>query len=150
MIPIKSRVEIDKIREAGIILAKIAENLKKNIKVGITTAELDGIAEKEFSCHGAISAFKGYRGFPANICTSLNEEVVHGIPGERKLKEEDILSLDLGIKIDGYYADMAFTQPVKETTNRMKEFIEVCQESLARGIKECRRRAAKSRCISTI
>lgn len=138
MITIKNKEEIDKIGKAGKILSKISNILKKSIKAGITTGELDKIAEREFDYFGVIPAFKGYRGFPANICTSINEEVVHGIPGERKLEQGDILSIDLGIKLDGYYADMAFTQAVGRIKPQIKRLIEVCKEALRRGIQQAK------------
>ncbi|MBL7129897.1 MAG: type I methionyl aminopeptidase [Candidatus Omnitrophica bacterium] len=138
MIEVKTKEEIDRIRKAGKILAKVSNTLKKNIKAGIITGELDKLAEKEFCNFGVVSAFKGYRGFPANICTSVNEEVVHGIPGDRRLSEGDILSIDLGIKLDGYYADMAFTQPVGKVKPYIRKFINVTREALSKGIKQSR------------
>lgn len=138
MIKIKTKQEIDIIYEAGKILGKVADVLKKNIKAGVMTRELDSIAEKEFDKFGVVSAFKGYRGFPANICSSINEEVVHGIPNERKLQEGDILSIDLGIKLDGYYADMAFTQPVGKIKPELKKLIDTTREALTKGIYQAR------------
>ncbi len=136
MIGIKTKEEIKKIGHAGKILAKISNTLKKQVKSGITTGDLDKLAEKEFVRFNVVSAFKGYRGYPANICTSVNEEVVHGIPGDRKLSDGDILSIDLGIKLDGYYADMAFTQPVGKIKPQVKKLISVTQEALSRGVKQ--------------
>lgn len=138
MIGIKTKAEIDKIGQAGKLLAKVAQLLKKHVKSGIATKDLDELAEKEFRNLGVVSAFKGYRGFPANICTSINEEVVHGIPGERRLREGDILSIDLGIKLDGYYADMAFTQPVGKIKPQINRFINVTREALSKGIKQAK------------
>lgn len=138
MIKTKTKSEINKIGQAGKILAKVSDIIKKNIKLGVTTEELDELAEKEFDRFGVISAFKGYRGFPANICSSINEEVVHGIPSNRKLSEGDILSVDLGIKVDGYYADMAFTQPVGKIKPRIKKLINITRQALHKGIKQAR------------
>ena len=138
MIGIKTKEEIQKIGQAGKVLAKISQSLRKSVKSGITTGYLDKLAEKEFEKFGATSAFKGYRGFPANICTSVNDEVVHGIPGERKLREGDILSIDLGVNLDGFYADMAFTLPVGRVKPQVSRFINVTREALSKGIKQSR------------
>lgn len=136
MIGIKTKEEIRKIGRVGKILAKVSNTLKKHIKSGISTGDLDLLAEKEFRKFGVVSAFKGYRGFPANICTSVNEEVIHGIPGERKLSDGDILSIDLGIKLDGFYADMAFTQPIGRVKPQIKKIISITREALSKGIKQ--------------
>jgi len=138
MIKTKTKREINKISQAGRILAKVADIIKKNINPGVTTQELDELAEKEFDRFGVISAFKGYRGFPANICSSVNEEVVHGIPSNRELSEGDILSVDLGVKLDGYYADMAFTQSVGKIKPRIKKLINITRQALHKGIKQAR------------
>jgi methionyl aminopeptidase len=138
MIKIKTREEISIIARAGEILSKVSDVLRKHIKAGIATRELDSIAEGEFSKNGVVSAFKGYRGFPANICCSINEEVVHGIPGERKLSQGDILSIDLGIKLDGYYADAAFTQQVGKIRPELTRLINVTKEALFRGIRQAK------------
>jgi len=138
MIKIKTKEEIDTIGRAGKILVKVAELLKKNTKAGITTKELDSIAEKAFDKFGVVSAFKGYKGFPASICSSINEEVVHGIPDSRKLSDGDMLSIDLGVKLDGYYADMAFTQPVGKVKAEIKRLMDITKEALARGIRQAK------------
>ena len=138
MIKIKTKEEIKNISKAGEILSEVAEVLRKHIKVGVTTKELDAIAEQEFDKRGVVSAFKGYRGFPASICSSVNEEVVHGIPGERKLSEGDLLSIDLGIKLDGYYADMAFTQAVGKIKPELKRLVNITKEALAKGIRQAK------------
>jgi len=138
MISIKSQEEIEKIRSAGKILAEVAKILRKNVKVGVTTQYLDDLAEKEFKRKDVISAFKGYRGYPKNICASINEEVVHGIPDERKLAEGDILSLDLGVKLGKYFADMAFTEPVGKIDSCKKKLISVTREALRLAIKQVR------------
>lgn len=138
MIKIKTIEEIEKIKRASEILSNISKIIKKNIKVDMTTKELDELAQKEFEDFGVISAFKGYRGFPANICTSVNEEVVHGIPSERRLSEGDIVSIDIGIKLDGYYSDMAFTQAIGKVKPAIKKLIDVTKEALAKGINQAR------------
>lgn len=138
MIGIKTKEEIKKISRAGKILTKVANTLRKHAKSGVVTGDLDQLAKKELDNFGVVSAFKGYRGYPANICTSVNEEVVHGIPGNRKLSDGDILSIDLGIKLDGYYADMAFTQPIGRIKPQIKKFINVTREALNKGIKQSR------------
>lgn len=138
MIIIKGEEEIKKMRKAGSILAKIARVLQKHVRPRVSTAALDEVAREEFARHGVVSAFKGYRGFPAHICTSVNEEVVHGIPGERTLNDGDIVSIDLGIKSDGYYVDMAFTHPVGRVPSALKKYIAITRESLMKGIKQAR------------
>ena len=112
MISIKSEREIQLMKEAGRIVAETHELLKKNIKPGITTKELDEIAENYILSQGATPAFKGYGGFPASICASINHEVVHGIPGNKTLQEADIISIDIGTIKDQYYGDAARTYPV--------------------------------------
>ncbi|MDI9476424.1 MAG: type I methionyl aminopeptidase [Natronincolaceae bacterium] len=135
MIYIKSRNEIELMREAGRIVAQAHELIKKAIRPGITTGELDQIAEKHILKAGAAPAFKGYRGFPASICASINHEVVHGIPGPRKLEEGDIISIDIGSVYKGYYGDAARTHAVGEVSPRARELIEVTKESFYEGIK---------------
>lgn len=135
MIYIKSRNEIELMREAGRIVAQTHELIKEAIKPGITTEELDQIAEKHILKVGAAPAFKGYRGFPASICASVNHEVVHGIPGPRKLEEGDIISIDIGSVYKGYYGDAARTHAVGEISPRARELIEVTRESFYEGIK---------------
>jgi methionyl aminopeptidase len=138
MVKIKTKEEIGAISEAGKILVKISNILKKHIKPGVATEDLDVIAGREFDKFNVESAFKGYRGFPANICSSINEEVVHGIPSSRKLSDGDILSIDLGVKLDGYYADMAFTQPVGKINTQLKKLIDITKEALIKGIRQAR------------
>ncbi len=138
MIIIKSRSEIEKMRKAGNIVGKTHEELKKHIKPGITTKELDEIAEDTIRSLGAIPAFKGYGGFPASICASINEEVVHGIPGLKKLKDGDIISIDIGAIFDGYYGDSANTYPVGETSEEANKLIEVTRDSFYEGLKFCK------------
>ncbi len=136
MIILKSKREIQYMREAGEVIAKSREALEKAVRVGITTAELDRIAEEVIKKQGAIPAFKGYKGFPANICTSVNEQVVHGIPGLRKLKDGDIISIDMGAIKKGYYGDSAFTLPVGEIDEETKKLLAVTEEALMKGIEK--------------
>lgn len=130
----KSPQEIAIMREAGRIVAAIIDVLTKEVRPGVTTGELDETAVYEFKKRGAIASFKGYRGFPSSICTSVNEEVVHGIPGNRVLKEGDIISLDIGAFSNGFHADAAVTLPVGRINQKVRELIEVTREALMAGI----------------
>lgn len=134
MIYIKSRKEIELMREAGRIVAQAHELIRDAIKPGVTTKELDQIAEKHILGKGAIPAFKGYGGFPANICASINHEVVHGIPGLKKLKDGDIISIDIGAIYKGYYGDAAKTHPVGNVSQKAQELIDVTRQSFYEGI----------------
>jgi len=138
VIELKTKEEIRIMASAGKILARIAQDLKRNIKAGISTQELDDLTEGLLRREGVVSAFKGYRGYPANICVSINEEVVHGIPGERKIKPGDIVSIDLGIEKGGYCSDMAFTLSVGDVSTNLKKLIEVTKKALDLGIKQAR------------
>ncbi len=139
MIILKSDRELKLMKQAGKIAAHTLEILEKAIKPGITTQELDKIAEEYILSKGARPAFKGYRGFPATICTSINEQVVHGIPGERRLEKGDIISIDVGVVIDGYYGDTAATFPVGKVNREAEELIEITQNCFFEGIKYARR-----------
>lgn len=134
MIELKSEREIKIIRENGVIVALTLEYLKEKMNPGIRTIELDRLAEDFIKKKKALPAFKGYRGFPGNICVSVNEEVVHGIPKERVLKEGDIVSVDIGVFKDGFYADGAWTFPVGQITPEAKRLLEVAEKSLETGI----------------
>lgn len=135
---IKSPAEIAVLREAGHVLAEIMEELKRSLKSGMTTQEVDSYAEALILARRVIPAFKGYRGFPGCICISVNEEVVHGIPGEKKICEGDIVSLDCGIVHEGYYSDTAVTVPVGEIKPEIKDLLKVTEESLHAGIEQAR------------
>ena len=111
-ITIKSPQEIAAMRRAGAIVGEVLALLRRSVEPGITTKELDTIAHKEIVRHGAKPTFKGYRGFPASICTSINEEIVHGIPSKRVLKEGDIIKMDVGATLDGFIGDAAISVPV--------------------------------------
>lgn len=134
MIVIKSNNEIDIMREAGKIVAGAHRLVKKAIVPGITTAELDRVAKDYILKKGAVPAFKGYQGYPANICTSLNNQVVHGIPGPIPLKEGDIVSVDIGAFYNGYCGDAARTHPVGQITPEAKKLIEVTRNSFYKGL----------------
>ena len=138
MIGIKSKKEIELIRRASGVVAKVINQLKEYLKPGISTGELDRIAQRLLKQLGAVSAFKGYHGYPANICTSVNEGVVHGIPGKRRLCEGDIISLDVGAKLNGYFGDIAWTFPVGKVSPPTAKLMKVGQEALARGIAKAR------------
>ena len=136
MITIKSPAEIDLLRKSGKILASIVEELKGSLKSGIKTKDIDQKAEHLITAHDTKPAFKGYRGFPACICVSVNEEVVHGIPGNRLIKDGDIVSVDIGIVYGEYFSDTAFTVGVGEIDAGKQTLIDVTRESLHRGIEE--------------
>jgi methionyl aminopeptidase len=136
MIILKSRAEIEKMRKSNAIVAVVLEELRKKIRPGVKTIELDRLSEELALKKGARPAFKGYRGYPYSLCTSVNSEVVHGMPSERELKEGDIVSLDFGILNDGYYGDAAVTVPVGEITPAAGRLLKVTEEALYRGIAE--------------
>jgi len=136
MIILKSEREINYLRDAGRIVAETHEEVKKAVKPGVTTLELDRIAEEYIKGRGAIPAFKGYHGFAGNICASVNEEVVHGIPGLRKLKTGDNVSIDIGAVINGYNGDAAITVPVGAIDAEVQKLLDVTEESLYKGIEQ--------------
>lgn len=138
MIIIKSNKEIELMREAGKIVAETHEILKEAITPGISTLELDKIAENNIKKYGAIPSFKGYGGFPASICASVNDAVVHGIPNNSLLKEGDIVSLDIGAYYKGYHGDAARTHGVGVISENDRNLIEVTRESFYEGIKFAR------------
>lgn len=138
MIICKTPREIEIMREAGRIVALTHKELQQHIQPGMTTKELDRIAEKFIRSMGAIPSFKGYNGFRGSICTSINEELVHGIPGNRKLKKGDIISIDIGAKYNGYHGDSAWTYPVGEIDEDSKRLLEVTEKSLFVGLKEAK------------
>ncbi len=138
MIKLKSKREISLMREAGKIVASVLAELEKVIKAGITTAMLDKIAEKEIRRHKAEPAFLGYHNFPASICTSVNEQVVHGIPGLRRLEEGDIISIDVGVRLKGYYGDAAATFPVGVIDQKARKLIDVTRTSLQKAVEAMR------------
>ena len=144
MIIIKSWREIDCIRRSNKIVAAVFGEIKKMVRPGIATRDLDRAAERLIRAQGGVPAFKGYKPmgyqseFPASMCISVNEEVVHGIPGPRKLKEGDIVSLDVGVLLNGYYGDAALTLPVGIISEEAKRLIEVTERALYVGIEEAK------------
>ncbi len=139
MIIFKSPEEIDRMRRAGRVVATTIDRLLEVVRPGITTKELDQIAEKSIRSEGCLPSFKGYRGFPASICTSVNDEVVHGIPGPKVVREGDLLSLDVGAIWEGYHGDSAVTvivgSPPSDTAEKL---VRVAEESLEAAIAELR------------
>ena len=138
MIKIKSLHEIQKMRAAGRIVAEVFEVLKPNIVPGITTRELDKIAAEHIKKSGATCSFYNYSGYPGHVCISINDEVIHGIPGKRKLADGDIVSVDVGACIDGYHGDAARTFAVGNISAEAKKLIEVTEASFWRGIEFAR------------
>lgn len=138
MITIKTQEEIQIMAESGKILAEIMEKLKARVRPGITTKELDRAAQALIFESKAIPAFKGYENFPAVLCASVNNQIVHAVPSERELKEGDILSLDLGIKYKGFFADMAITLSAGEVNSEVLRLIRATKKALKLGIKKAR------------
>ncbi|MEA1872740.1 MAG: type I methionyl aminopeptidase [Chloroflexota bacterium] len=134
MVIIKSPEEIAIMRQCGEILAHILDRLRDEVKPGIKTRQLDVIAANEVKRRGARPSFKNYHGFPANLCVSINDEIVHGIPGERMLQEGDIVSLDAGVNFNGFHTDAAITVGVGKISDQAKELIAVTEGSLKAGI----------------
>lgn len=133
----KSDEELATMAEAGKIVAGVLELLRREIQPGVSTGKLDKAAERYIQEHGGTPAFKGYRGFPASICVSVNEAVVHGIPGSRLLVEGDVVSLDVGVIFNGYVADAATTAPVGEIDAEAERLMTATRDALAAGINEC-------------
>lgn len=140
MITLKSERELDYLRAASRLVAEVLEELRKIIisAPGITTKELDSLAESLILKRGAKPAFKGYRGFPSSLCTSVNEQVVHGIPSSYKLQSGDIISLDLGVKLNGYYGDAAITVGIGKVSNEVNRLLQVTEEALYKGIEQAK------------
>lgn len=136
MIVRKSDYELKLMRIAGRIVAETHKVLAKEIRPGISTKELDQIAEDFIRSKGASPSFLGYGGFPASVCTSINEELVHGIPGNRVLKEGDIISIDIGAEYKGYHGDSAWTYGVGKISNEAKKLLKVTEESLYKGLEK--------------
>lgn len=138
MIICKSQRELEIMREAGKLVALTHRELSRYIQAGITTGELDHIAETFIRKHGGKPSFKGYGGFTGSICTSVNEELVHGIPGKRKLQDGDIISIDIGVEIDGYHGDSAWTYAVGEIDPVTQKLMKVTEESLFKGLEQAK------------
>ena len=135
MIILKSSQEIDKMARSGKVASRAMADVFENIKPGITTRKLDKIAYNAIVKSGGVPAFKGYRGFPASICASINEQVVHGIPDGTRLKDGDILSVDLGVVLDGYNSDLARTFTVSEVDGDVLKLVEATKQSFFEGLK---------------
>ena len=138
MITLKSQIEIETMREAGRIVGLAHEAVAKAIRPGVTTLELNAIAEKVIRDHGAIPSFLGYGGFPASICASINDVLVHGIPNHIRLKDGDIISIDIGAVYKGYHGDSAWTHAVGEISDEAKDLMKVTRESLFVGLQQAK------------
>jgi methionyl aminopeptidase len=136
MIILKTPAEIEVMAQASRVVAEALEIVAKEVRAGITTDELDRIAEEAIRARGAAPAFKGYRSYPKTLCASVNEQVVHGIPSKRKLKDGDIIGLDLGAIVGGFYGDSAVTVPVGDVDDQVARLVRVTEEALYLGIKE--------------
>ncbi len=133
-ITLKSTREIEIMRRAGKIVAEVLDLMRSEVRPGVTTAELDRLSRELIESHGASPSFLGHQGFTASICASVNEEVVHGIPGPRKLVEGDIFSIDVGAYLDGYHADSALTLPVGNISDQARRLIDITEQGFASGV----------------
>ncbi|HKB09936.1 MAG TPA: type I methionyl aminopeptidase [Vicinamibacterales bacterium] len=139
MIICRSAAELEKMRAAGRLVGEVITELTARVAPGVTTAALDDVAEELIRDGGAVPAFKGYHGYPATICASINEEVIHGIPsGRRLLKEGDVISIDVGASLDGYYGDSAVTLPVGPVSEQAATLLRVTEEALYKAIERVR------------
>ncbi|MCI5072960.1 type I methionyl aminopeptidase [bacterium] len=138
MVNIKSKEELDIMRKVNKLLAGVRETLREMVKPGVTTLDLDKKAESMIRDFGAVPAFKGYHGFPSTLCTSINEEVVHGIPSNRVLQEGDVLGMDMGAILQGFYADTAITCKVGQVSAEAEKLLKVTEQSLYRGIEQAK------------
>ncbi|MBN2414211.1 type I methionyl aminopeptidase [bacterium] len=138
MIAIRTQEEIGKLRASAAILTAAFEAVRAILDVGVSTAMLDKVAEKTILEQGGIPAFKGYNGFPATICASVNQQVVHGIPGDRELRAGEIISIDIGVKYQGYYSDAAMTYPVGAISPDVRDLLDTTAAALHKGIQKCR------------
>jgi methionyl aminopeptidase len=134
----KAPAEIDRMARAGAVVAETLALIGERARPGITTQELDELADDYIRSRGGVPTFKGYRGYPASICTSPNDMVVHGIPGLYALGEGDVLSVDVGVTLDGFVADSAYTFPIGQVSAEAEGLLEGCQAALAAGIEQCR------------
>ncbi len=137
-IVVKSAADLDRMRQAGRVAALAIGDVARAVAPGVTTAELDRLAEASIRDRGGTPSFKHYRGYPASICTSINDEVVHGIPGPRVLQPGEIVSIDLGVHMDGFHADVATTAAVGDVPPRVRRLLEVTEHALAEGITQAR------------
>ena len=135
MIVCRSKAELERMREAGRLVGEVLTELAAHVGVGVSTGDLDALAEKRIRQAGATPAFKGYHGYPATICASVNDEVIHGIPsGRRVLNEGDVISIDVGASLDGYFGDSAITLPVGQVSEEAATLLRVTDESLYKAI----------------
>ncbi|MSQ37155.1 MAG: type I methionyl aminopeptidase [Chloroflexi bacterium] len=134
MLTLKSAADTARMREAGLIVAEMLDRCRAAVRPGVSTKDLDLIAAEVITRRGAVSSFYGYYGYPATICTSVNDEIVHGIPGPRRLKEGDIVGIDAGAIVDGWHGDAAITVPVGRVSKEASRLIAVTEEALRRGI----------------
>ena len=135
---LRDREEVEAIRAAAQVVASTLQLMRREVRAGVTTSELDRLAEEFIRSQGGRPSFKGYRGFPASICSSVNDQVVHGIPGPRELKDGDIVGIDVGVELEGYHGDAAWTFPVGEVSDEAKRLLQVTREALAMGIAQAR------------
>ncbi|MEW5895287.1 MAG: type I methionyl aminopeptidase [Candidatus Omnitrophota bacterium] len=138
MVPIKTPVEIEILRKAGRILSLVLKEVSSSVKAGMRTADIDLLTEELIRKNGCIAAFKGYRGYPASACVSVNQEVVHGIPGDRIIKTGDIVSIDAGLIYQNYYADAALTVTIDPVDPAVKKLVDVTREALNKGIAQAK------------
>lgn len=134
MIIVKSADEVERMRRAGVLAAQALQEVAQEVQPGVTGARLDRMAEAFIRDHGGTPSFKGYRGFPASVCISVNDEVVHGIPDGRPLRDGQIVSIDLGAEVEGFHGDIAVTLPVGEVSSVMRRLLAVAREALFKGI----------------
>ena len=138
MIIRKAQREIEQMAEAGAVVARTLDLLREHMRPGITTGELDRLADEFIRSQGGVPTFEGYRGYPASICASPNDMIVHGIPGQYELAEGDILSVDVGVTLGGYVADSAWTFPVGEISEDTERLLQACEAALYAGIDQAR------------
>ncbi len=136
MIVCKGKAELQTMRQANLIVASVLKRLGEMVACGVTTGMLDSEAEKMILSAGGRPAFKGYRGYPANVCVSVNDEIVHGIPGDRQLEDGDIVSIDVGVILNGYFGDSAWTFPVGQISEPVDRLLKVTRSSLYKGIEK--------------
>ena len=137
-IEIKTPEQVDKMRAAGLVVGETLELLRGSVRSGMTTADLDAVAEENIRANGAVPSFKGYHGFPASICVSVNDEVVHGIPGDLVIADGDVVSIDCGAILDGWHGDAAITVAVGDVAPEALELMRVTEEAMWRGIAAAR------------
>ncbi|HEX6349708.1 MAG TPA: type I methionyl aminopeptidase [Candidatus Dormibacteraeota bacterium] len=137
MINLKTQHELDIMRRAGLALSKVTDELVEACRPGVKTAEIDRLADRRIREAGGRPGFLGYNGFPKSICISINDEAVHGIPGPRKIQDGDLVSLDLGLVIDGFWADMGVTVPVGNVSAEGMRLLKVTEESFGKAVEQC-------------